>query len=206
MDNVLIWACEHADQAYWLVFALLFLAGLNIPISEDIILITAGALAGSCIDVNTPLLFICCYLAAWMSAWEVYWIGRLLGPKLYAIKWFSKMAHPEKIEKLHHYFDKYGIWTFIVGRFIPGGVRNGLFLTCGLGKMPFLRFIGRDGIAAFFSTTWLFGLGYLFAENHQAIVDFFKKYNLIAIAILAAIILGWFLWRRLKKNDGETKT
>ncbi len=205
MEDILGWACQHADQAYWLIFLLLFLAGLNIPISEDIVLITAGALAATCLTGSIALFFFCCYLAAWMSAWEVYWIGRLLGPKLYAIGWFKRMASPEKVENLHLYYEKYGIWTFIVGRFIPGGVRNALFLTCGLGKMPFLRFIGRDGIAVLFSTAWLFGIGYFFAEHHKTVIDFFKRYNLVAIGVILALFTSWYLWRRLKKRDGEAK-
>lgn len=204
MEDILNWACQHANDAYWLIFVLLFLAGLNIPISEDIILITAGALAAKCFEGNITLFFLCCYLAAWMSAWEVYWIGRLLGPRLYAISWFRRMASPEKIERLHLYYEKYGIWTFIVGRFIPGGVRNALFLTCGLGKMPFLTFVGRDGIAVLFSTTWLFGIGYLFAENYQEVMSFFKKYNLVALIIVFSLITGWFLWKRFKKRHGES--
>lgn len=201
MEDILGWACQHADQAYWLVFAVLFLAGLNIPISEDIVLITAGALANRCLQGSIPFFFLCCYLAAWMSAWEVYWIGRLLGPKLYAIRFFRTMASPERIEKLHFYYEKYGIWTFIVGRFIPGGARNALFLTCGLGKMPFARFISRDGIAVLCSTSTLFGIGYLFAEHYDDIIRFFKKYNLIALAIVVCLLLGWFIWWRVKKKS-----
>lgn len=201
MEDILNWACQHADDAYWLVFVILFLAGLNIPISEDVVLITAGALARTCLQDDILFFFICCYLAAWMSAWQVYWIGRLLGPKLYAVAWFRKMASPERMEKLHYYYEKYGIWTFIVGRFIPGGVRNALFLTCGLGKMPFLRFIGRDAIAVFFSTTWLFGLGYQFAEHYEAIMIFFKKYNLIALLIIVACIAAWLGWRYFKPKE-----
>lgn len=112
------------------------------------------------------------------------------------------MANPEKMDKLHSYYEKYGIWTFICGRFIPGGVRNALFLSCGLGKMPFLRFIGRDAIAAFFSTVWLFGIGYLFAEYHQSVVNFFKKYNLVALGIIALLIIGFVVWKKRKKAKG----
>jgi membrane protein DedA with SNARE-associated domain len=201
MEDLLGWACQHANDAYWLVFAILFLAGLNIPISEDIVLITAGALARTCLQDDLFFFFLCCYLAAWMSAWQVYWIGRLLGPKLYAISWFKRMASPDRIERLHYYYERYGIWTFIGGRFIPGGVRNALFLTCGLGKMPFFRFVSRDAVAAFFSTVWLFGIGYLFAEHHQAVMRFFKKYNLVAIAVIALLIVIWVIRRQMNKSE-----
>lgn len=199
MEDILTWACMHAEDAYWMVFVLLFLAGLNIPISEDIVLITAGALANTCLDGNTIILFICCYLAAWMSAWEVYWIGRLFGPKLYNIPWLNKMVNKEKIDTLHVYYEKYGIFTFMIGRFIPGGFRNALFITAGMGRMPFLKFISRDGPACLLSTTTLFSIGYLFAEYHQNLVEFIKRYNLVGLLIILSLIGGVILWKRYKK-------
>src|SRR5437870_3010447 len=103
MDDILTWACLHANDAYWLVFVLLFLAGLNIPISEDIVLLTAGALAHTCLDGNSFYLYIACYLAVWLSGMEVYWIGRLLGTKLYQVPWLNRMVNKKRIDSLHYY-------------------------------------------------------------------------------------------------------
>ena len=87
MESILSFTCEHAHSAHWVFFLLIMLAGLNVPISEDIILITGGAIASTCIPEHTLQMFIWLFLGAWLSAWEAYWIGRLLGPKLYKIKW-----------------------------------------------------------------------------------------------------------------------
>lgn len=200
MEDILSWACAHADDAYWMVFVLLFLAGLNIPISEDIVMLTAGALANTCLNGNTILLYICCYFAAWISAWEVYWIGRLLGPKLYQIPWLNRMVNKEKIDQLHVYYEKYGIYTFLVGRFIPGGFRNALFITAGMGRMPFLKFIGRDAPSCLLSTGTIFSIGYLFAEYHQSLVQFMKKYNLVGLILVICVIAGVIYWKKRKKK------
>lgn len=203
MEDILSWACAHADQAYWLVFVLLFLAGLNIPISEDIVILTAGALASTCLEGSPLLLYVCCYLAAWISAWQVYWIGRLLGPKLYNVPWLNRMVNQEKIDRLHEYYETYGIYTFLVGRFIPGGFRNVLFITAGMGRMPFLKFIGRDAPSCLFSTGTVFFLGYLFAEYHQSLVEFIKRYNVIGLILILVIITALFFWRRYKKRQHD---
>ena len=139
MESFVSFACENAHSAHWIFFLLLMLAGLSLPISEDIILLTGGAIASTCIPDETLHLFLWIYAGCWISAWETYWIGRYFGPKLYDIRWFRHIITPERIHRLHHYYEKFGVFTFIIGRFIPGGVRNALFMTAGLGKMPFTQ-------------------------------------------------------------------
>jgi membrane-associated protein len=203
MESILNFICAHAENAHWIFFGLLLLAGLSIPISEDLILLTAGAIANICIPEHAFRLFIWVFIGCWVSAWEAYWIGRKLGPKLYEIRWFRHILTPKRTARLHHYYEKFGIFTFIVGRFIPGGARNALFMTSGLGKMPFLTFVFRDGFACFISSNVLFFLGYLFAENYKIIIKYFKTYDLIALIIfLLAIATGLFflVWRSRSKS------
>lgn len=204
MESLIGFACENAHAAHWIFFLLIMIAGLNVPISEDIVLLTGGALASTCLPENALQLFIWLFFACWFSAWEAYWIGRLLGPKLYDIKWFSHILSLKRIERLHYYYEKYGILTFLIGRFIPGGARNALFMTSGLGKMPFHKFILRDLPACLLSVSVLFYLGYLFGQNYHTIIRHFKTYNLIAliiiiISILFAFTLSWHRSRSRRK-------
>lgn len=201
METLINYACAHAHSAHYIIFILLMLAGLNVPISEDFLLLTGGAIASTCIPDHALRLFIWIYFGCWISAWEAYWIGRLLGPKLYTIRWFSHVITPGRIEKLHHYYEKFGIFTFIMGRFIPGGVRNALFMSSGLGKMPFLKFILRDGFACMISTTTIFSLGYYFGQNYRTIVHYFETYNKIAIGAVISLItiVGIVIWLRSRK-------
>jgi membrane-associated protein len=198
METVFNFACQHAYSAHWIIFLLLMLAGLNVPISEDLLLLAGGTIASTCIPHHTLRLFTWIYFGCWISAWEAYWVGRLLGPKLYDIRWFSRVITPRRITLLHHYYEKFGVLTFIVGRFIPGGIRNSLFMTAGLGKMPFFRFIIRDGIACSFSSTTIFSIGFYFGENYHRIIHYFKTYNYIAFGCIAIILLlvGIFIWRK----------
>jgi membrane protein DedA with SNARE-associated domain len=197
MENIFTSLCEHAHSAHWIIFGLLMLAGLSLPISEDLLLLTGGAIASICIPEHKLHLFLWIFAGCWTSAWIAYWIGRRLGPKLYDIKWFNRFLTPKRITQLHHYYEVFGIYTFIFGRFIPGGVRNALFMSAGLGKMPFLKFIFRDGFACLMSSTIIFSLGFLFAENYNVIVHAFETYNLVVLGcivlILAAIATyAWF--------------
>jgi membrane-associated protein len=202
METIFNYVCLHADQAQWIMFIMLLLAGFNIPFSEDALLIIGGAIASTCIKGHPLQMWFWLFLGCWISAWEAYWVGRLLGPKLYDVRWFRRIINPSRIRRLRYYYEKFGILTFIVGRFVPGGVRNALFMTTGLSKMPFGRFLLRDGIACLISSSTLFYLGYKFGENHEVLLGYFRKYefiilSLIGTAVLTLILLFW--WRHSKK-------
>lgn len=201
VESVIQYICEHASHAHLIICGLILLAGLNIPISEDIMLLIAGAIASTCIPDQTLRMYIWIFMACWISAWEAYWIGRLLGPKLYEIRWFKHIITPKRIEKLHQYYEKFGIFTFIVGRFCPGGVRNALFMTAGLGKMPFLVFIARDGLGCLISTATIFYLGYLAGENHAIIIGYYKKYEAIFVGAVFIGLISFITFIFLRKKN-----
>lgn len=207
MNELFQFICQNAHHADVIFFFLLMLAGLNVPISEDLILLTAGAIVSRCIPDHYLHMYLWLFAGCWISAWEAYWLGRILGPKLYRIKWFNWAINEERIAKLSHYYEKFGIFTFIIGRFFPGGIRNALFMTAGMSKMPFLIFIFRDGVAAFISSNVLFYLGYVFGQNYDLIVHSFIRYNRIAISCL--LLIGLFItlgfWIQ-KKLNGTNNT
>lgn len=198
MEEIFEFVCLHAHSAQYIFLGLLILAGLNIPISEDFLLITAGALVSRCIPDHYFKLYFWMFFGCWISGFEAYWIGRLLGPKLYGLWGFRHFVNPERIEKLHHYYEKFGIWTFIICRFIPGGVRNALFITAGMGKMPFLLFIFRDFVAAALSTSVIFYIGYVFGESYETLSIYLQRYNQAALLILAFLVIAFsarILWK-----------
>ena len=135
MEDLILYAQQNADIAPWLIFGLLLLAGLNIPVSEDGMLFVSALLATQRPDLLWNL-FIAVYLAPF-SDLICYTLGRTLGPRLWEMKWFARMVSQDKVDKVTSFYERYGVFTLVVGRFIPFGVRNALFLTAGLGKMDF---------------------------------------------------------------------
>src|SRR3990167_8358088 len=161
MDEIIQFIFAHAHQAHWIVFGALMLAGFNIPISEDLMIILSAVLAALVVPENTGKLFVAVFLGCYLSDWVVYWMGRLLGPKLWNLRWFAKIVDRKKLGQIQVYYEKYGFLTLLIGRFIPFGVRNCLFLTAGMGKMSFRKFIISDGIACITSNTVLFSTAYM---------------------------------------------
>jgi len=188
MESLFSTICDHAIWAPEILFFLLLIAGLNIPISEDILLITGGAITSLCIPDHHIKMFLFAFMGCWMSAWAAYSLGRFFGPKLYEFKWFHRWINPQSVKDIHDKIEHYGLPLFFVIRFIPGGVRNTFFMTCGLGKMPFKYFIIRDGLAALLASTILFHIGYEFAEHYEEIIDVVRRYQIYFLLAIVSIV------------------
>lgn len=199
MDSIIHFIFEHAQYAHWIVFSALMLAGLNVPISEDLMIIFSAVIAATIVPENTYKLFIAVFLGCYISDWVCYWIGRRFGPKLWNISWFARTFDQKKIDQIHGYYSKYGFLTLLIGRFIPFGVRNGLFLTAGLGKMPFGKFLISDGIACILSNTILFTLAYSVGKNYDKLISMVKTFNIFLFAAFAIAIIGGIWYKRKEK-------
>lgn len=200
--------CLHNANAHWIICGLILLAGLNVPISEDFLLLSAGALASTYFTQGTFYMFGLVFAACLISGWEAYWMGRLLGPKLLQIRWFGHILPQSRIDKIEYFYKKYGILTFIVGRFIPGGVRNALFLSSGLTKMPFLLFMRRDFVGCLLASSVVFYLGYLFGSNSQTIFHYMEMYErgfLILFSLLIGGLVFFQLYTRKLQTEYEEK-
>ncbi|MDE3045094.1 MAG: DedA family protein [Verrucomicrobiota bacterium] len=204
MDTIIQFIFDHAQHAHWIIFGALMLAGINVPISEDLMIILSAVLAATVIPEHTFLLFAAVFLGCYLSDWVCYGIGRKFGPRLWNFRWFAKTISPKRLDQIHLYYQKYGFWTLLIGRFIPFGVRNCLFLTAGMGRMPFGKFILSDGIACLASNTTLFTLAYLAGKNYQAILQPLKTINLLLFGAFVMSIIG-LVWYKRKtsytKND-----
>lgn len=196
MEEFYTYIQANVQTAPWLIFGLLLLAGFNIPVSEDGMLFISALLASKYPEYKVSL-FIAVYAGAYLSDLICYWLGRILGPKLYDIKFFKNMVSKDRVDKIHAFYEKYGIVTLIFGRFIPFGVRNGLFLTAGLGKMNFLKFSLSDLLACTISTIVFFNLYLKFGET---VIDYVKKGNIVLFSVaLISILIFWII---KKKNKG----
>ncbi len=200
MDALLQSIFAHAPYAHWIVFGALMLAGLNVPISEDLMIIFSAVLAATVVPENTYKLFLAVFLGCYLSDWVCYGLGRYFGPKLWNISWFAKVFDKTKIDRVHQYYEKYGFLTLLVGRFIPFGVRNGLFLTAGLGKMSFGKFLLSDGIACICSNTVLFTAAYAVGKNYEALIVALKTLNIFLFSTFVVAIIGFIWYKRKKKT------
>lgn len=203
MDGVFSFIFENAQYAHFVVFGLFMLAGLNLPISEDLLIILSGVLSSTVIPANTWKLFLAVFLGAYLSDFIPYYLGRHFGPNLWKLRWFSRMIEPHRLDQIRAYYARYGLMTLIIGRFIPFGVRNCLFLTAGLGRMKLWKFALSDGIACLISNATLFSLAYLFGKNYLILTSRLKFINIsfFCAFVIAVIALVWYKKSRIRKKE-----
>ena len=199
MEELIQLIQANVQYAHFMIFGALLLAGFNIPVSEDAMIFISAILASSNPEY-LPHLFMGVYLGAYLSDLICFSLGWFLGPKLFQIKFFANMVPQQRIDKIHGFYGKYGIATLLIGRFIPFGVRNGLFLTAGLGKMEPIKFAISDLVACTISTVCFFTLYYHFGE---AVIDTVKEGNKIIFSIAAIAIAVYFVRKKLQENNSE---
>lgn len=195
IENIMQFIQSNVALAPYISFGLLLLAGFNIPVSEDGLLFINALLAAKNPD-QKYILFTGVFLGAYLSDLICYWLGRKLGPKLWKIKFFANMVKKEQVDKLSGFYQKYGMLTLIIGRFIPFGVRNGLFLTAGLSKMNFKKFAIADLIAATITCSLFFTLYFVYGES---VISFVKKFNLVIFGIAAISVTLYFINKKRAK-------
>lgn len=194
MESFLLFIAEHPSYAHWLLFSALILGGLNIPVSEDLIVIIGGVLASTVFPESVAKLFVIVFLGAYLADCMLYVLGRVLGAHLLRNAWFRRMVKPERLQKIEAYYAKYGVITLFLGRFIPFGVRNCLFMTAGMVRLSFLKFLIVDGLACLASTSLLFWLSYAFGRNYKKLAGYLEVIDLLIFAsfLVALFALIWY--------------
>jgi len=189
----------------YVAFGLLILAGLNLPVSEDIVFIISASIAATVEPEDTALIFAGCFLGAYLSDIMAYCIGRFAGE--YVLdekrKWTNRFVSKKKLDKVRYYFLRHGQKTLFIGRFIPFGVRNVLFMTSGMVRMPINRFLAIDLAALTLTSSVLFSLGYTFGRHYHVVISWVTTYKYVifsafAIAVVTAVVV--YASRRQKRT------
>jgi membrane-associated protein len=199
MNYIISFLYQHLDYSHWIIFGLLILAGINVPVSEDLLLVTAGILASTIVPEYTMQIFIFAFFGCYLSDLITYWLGRIFGHKILNIKWFAKSFKKKRFQEISNFYEKYNFFTLLIGRFIPFGVRNMLFMTAGISKVSFIKFMINDGVACLFSNTVLFCLSYFFCCNCDYLLKCIKTADIVII-VVAVISIGMVLLFFYKKK------
>jgi len=198
MEIILQWLAEHAQLAPFAIFGLLVIAGFSLPISEDLLLLASGMLAATVMPEKAVHLFLATFLGSLLSDIIAYALGRSFGDSLPNKKWFGQKAKG-RIDTMRKFYKKYGIWTLIVGRCIPFGVRNAIFMTAGVAKMRYMPFIVCDTIACFFFSSTLFLLAYSFGSNFDTVCDLVHHISVVIASIAFVFVVCFFFVKKRRK-------
>jgi membrane-associated protein len=161
------------------------LVGFFLP--GDTLLFAAGiSIATGAIHTSLAAFLIVAPIAAILGNLVGYWIGYRAGPVVFD-RPDSKLFRPEYVARSAAFYERFGSWTIIVGRFVPI-VRTVATVMAGVGRMRF-------GLYALYSTIggilWADGVLLLghqlgkikFVRDNKGYID----YLVIAVVVLSLL-------------------
>lgn len=130
-----------------------------------------------------------------------FWVGRRLGPHL--LRWLRiKLKMGEDIEVAEDQIRRHGGATVFWARYIFG-LRTIAGPVAGAFGMKWKRFLLFNVMGACTWVTVMAMVGFAFANGFQSFLGYFEKGSWAISAGIFAI--GYFLWRREKKQYREMK-
>lgn len=154
---------------YFGIPLLLILGGLGVPIPEEGPIILAAVLSKNG-TLWWPLAFASCLVGVLIGDFIVYVIGYVQGERVLNFGPTRKLISRERQAQIKGYFERHGFKILLLGRFAVG-FRTAAYLTAGMLRLPPLKLLLTDLVAALLSTSLIFGMGYLFAQQIEWLVQ-----------------------------------
>ncbi len=179
------------------IFTVLFLGGLGAPIPEELPVLAAGALAHEGYMrwwVALPT----CFLGVLAGDAVLYWVGHHWGERILDWAIVRRVLTPAREHALLEAYRRHAAKTVFTARHVMG-LRAAAFLTAGIARVPFWKFILADGAAAAIGVPSGFLLAYFFTDQLSAILHdvhrverWLTLLGLVALATWIAVLA----WRR----------
>ena len=161
-------AAQHSVLLFAALFVVIFAeTGLVIfPLlpGDSLLFLSGTVVATAGIDIH--LLVLTLFTAAVLGDSVNYAVGRFIGPIAFHRPQdtiLGRWLKPEYLERTHRFYEKYGGFAIVVGRFVPI-VRTFVPFFAGVGAMTYRKFLAFNIIGA---AAWVVPLayaGYLFGN------------------------------------------
>jgi len=195
-----------ARWGYVGIIIFLILTGCGLPIPEEVPIVGAGWASSPEHDKLNPWLALgSCFIGAVVGDIIMYGIGRRFGRRLLQKRaWFASMLTPEKERQIEEMFRHHGLKVLFVSRFLVG-VRSPIYITAGILKVPFKRFVLVDMFCAAVMVTSFFALAYWFSNHVLKWIRQAEAAVTITIGVLAIIALVGYRYYRKRKAAERLK-
>jgi membrane-associated protein len=184
-DNLL------SGSAALLVLAIVLFAECGLLIGfflpGDTLLFAAGiGIATGAIHTKLTVFLIVAPLAAIAGNLVGYAIGYRAGPVVFD-RPNSKLFNPAYVDRAHRFYERFGSWTVLIGRFVPI-VRTIATVMAGVGRMRFALYALYSTIGGIIWTDAFLTLG-----DRLGHIDFVRKHKgdvdyLVIFAVLLTLV------------------
>src|SRR5215470_10454193 len=187
-EAALQWIMRHG---YAGIFSLLVFGIVGLPVPDEWLLTFSGYLV-----FKQTLAFLPTFGAAFLgSACGItvsYLLGRILDT--YVLVKYGRFFHltPERLARVHSWFERRGRWTLLVGYFIPG-VRHLTGYVAGASELSFSNFALFAYTGAFCWAAVFITLGYFLGEEWDRVLHSFDETKGLTIGIAIAVVISYLI-------------
>ena len=177
------------------VFGALIAAGFGAPIPEELPIATGGVFVGR--DWNDPaglkwyIMLPVCILGVVVCDVLLYWgrpqMGSVAHPQAGVQR---RLLSQERFHKIEKNFHDYGIRILLIARLLPG-IRTPVFLSAGIVKLPFRKFLIADVLYAIPGVNLVFWLAYWLTDTFLAVLHKVESYRELAIIAILSFVAGF---------------
>jgi len=171
---------------------------MGFPLPGEIVLLTASALAAEG-DLSIVTVVLAAWLGTILGGTGGYWIGRFGGMALLHRhgRWVG--MSPERLAATHGFFERNGVRTIIVARFVAI-LRMIAGIVAGAAGMSFGVFELCNAIGGLLWATTFAALGYSFGRELPRLEHYLRggAFTLLAVLLIAGVVV--WLYRRRQRT------
>lgn len=184
------------------IFGVLFLGGLGVPIPEELPVLAAGALTHEGFMRWWIALPVC--LAGVLSGDAVlYGVGHHWGERILEWRIVRRVLTPAREKVLLAAYRRHAVKTIFTARHVMG-LRAAAFLTAGIARVPFWKFLLVDAAAALVGVPTGFALAYFFTDQLAEILHDVRRGERWLSLLALVAVAGWLAvlaWRKSRRVD-----
>lgn len=191
-----------ASQVVLAPLLLLFVeeAGIPLLVPGDVILAYVGYNVSTTPNASLIVATIVALIAVTLGSTILFFAARRWGNTIVHKVGKFLFIEQEDLTRAEHLFKKYGMWTILLGRHIPG-MRIPLTIFAGISGMTYRTFISATLASTVLWIALFLNVGHRYGKDFARIVHHSVTTSiLIAISILV-VILAMHFWGRWRKKN-----
>jgi membrane-associated protein len=173
-----------------------FFLGFVLP-GGDYLLFATGMFCGTqYLEMPLALLLFLLVIASFMGDFTGYFKGKWLGEKLFVDN-KSRFFKKEYLERGSSFYNRFGMWAFILGRFMPI-IRTLVPMIAGAAKYKFKKFLLFNLFGALSWVCTLVPLGYYVGKAYPGAMKY-SIYILFFFITIASLPMLKIMFSKIKK-------
>jgi len=188
------------DFSYPGVFLILLATGLGVPIPEELP-IAIAALMARWEAMHWVGALLSCLAGVLAGDMLLYCVGRHFGRRILQWPTVRRILTPAREARVMDAYHRHGLKFVVMARLVMG-LRAAAFLTAGLVRVPFPRFLLADVTAVLVSVPLWFGMAYLVADSVAVALMYVRQLQFWIAGLVLVVAAGWLLVHLRRRQRG----